>query len=187
MRSLGPRKFIEIFVRSFWLSLIDVIYPKKFSWFFETDYGSSILEFLCCNDGRCCGELMKGADCVFCTVHLSLLPFLLAMEGLSFVEHTKRQFAECATTSEIVESKDAPTPLVLGSFMAVFVFCLRLLKVLSTKDVEGELMSIDKCRSDDVDWMAGHRLSAFFPLEMMLGLLVLYLVSVAGYHYLFSL
>ena len=123
---------------------------------------------------------MKGADCILCTVHLSLLPFFLAMEGLSFVEHTKRQFAECATTKEIVATKDAPTPLALGSFMAVFVFCLQLLKVLSAKDVEGELIWAD-CRSSDVDWMAGYRLSAFFPLEMMLGLIVLFLVSMAGY------
>ena len=97
------------------------------------------------DDGGYCGELMMGTDCIRCTVQLwftSIPPLLLAVEGMSLLEDTKRQAANYGTTSA------GDSQLVLAVSMAVVLFCIHGLRVVWPKSFEGELLQhgID-CRS----------------------------------------
>jgi len=99
--------------------------PELFPRFFEVDLAPCILEFLCRND---------------VLVWFSfVLPFLLAMEGMSFMEHSKRQVAKYATTSEVAQFSKGPTQFVFGVSVVVFLFCLQGLRALWPKGFEGEL------------------------------------------------
>jgi hypothetical protein len=139
-------------VRSLGLGEIKDKRPELFPRFFEVDLAPCILKFLRRSEGGYCNELMKAADCIPCTVMVwfsSILPLLLALEGMSFVEHTKRH-----TTSEVAGfaaqfSKEGFTLFVSGVSMVVFEFCMRGLRVLWPKHFEGELPL------HDVDYHSG--------------------------------
>jgi len=102
-------------------------------------------------DCRCvgCDDLMKGADSILCTVIIwlfTILPLLLAVEGMSFVEHGKQHTSEVAAQF----SEEGLTLFVLGVSAVVFVFSLRGLRVLwPTERLEGELPQHDvDCHSN---------------------------------------
>jgi hypothetical protein len=104
------RGFVELMLcRSLWLAAIEAKRPELYPRFFQIDLAPFILNFLRRHDGGCCGELMKGADYLLCTVHLwfaSVLPLLLVAEVLSIAEHEKRWLTKYAT-SEITELDEA--------------------------------------------------------------------------------
>jgi hypothetical protein len=138
--------------RSFWLGVIETSRPELCPRFFEVDLAPCILKFLRRDDGGCCAELMTGADGMLCTVHLwftSVPPLLLAVNVMSFV----RQVSKPSTSGDVAHfSKDGLTQIVLGSSMAVFLFCLRGLRVLRPKGFGGELPQHDvDCRSNVVE------------------------------------
>ena len=94
---------------------------------------------------------MNGADCVLCTVLLwiaSVLPLILAVEGISFIVHIKRQIVKDVTSSdEAVRvlaqySHGGPTHIqaVLGISIAVCLFGLIGLRVLWPGVLEGKLL-----------------------------------------------
>lgn len=62
----------------------------------------------------------------------SVLPLLLAVEGILFVEDIKRQKAEFDVTRKDMARfiKDGTIQLVFGILMAVSLFCLEGLRVL---------------------------------------------------------
>jgi hypothetical protein len=72
----------------------------------------------------------------------SVLPLLLAVEGILFVEDIKRQKAEFDVTRKDMAwfIKDGTIQLVFGILMAVSLFCLEGLRVLWPESfVEGAL------------------------------------------------
>lgn len=73
----------------------------------------------------------------------SVLPVLQALEGMSFVKHTRHELSECAPTgtSEVVAQpcKDGSTQLVLAISMAAFLLCLHGMRVLWPKGFKGKL------------------------------------------------
>ena len=136
-----------MFISSLWLGVIEATCPKLCPKFFEVDLAPHILEFLGRRDGGYCGELMRAADFILCTVlgcFVFSLPLLLAVEGMPFLEDVKRSIAEYpATTSETREALaqfnwDGPTQFELGFFLVVFIFCILCLKVLWPRFFEGK-------------------------------------------------
>jgi hypothetical protein len=136
---VGFREFDELMlVRSFWLGVAETSRPELCPGFFEVDLAPCILKFLRRDDGRYFGVFVSGTNGVLCTVYhwlASVLPLLLAVEALSFVEPTRR--TKFATSEQFI--KDGPTQIVLGASMTVFRFCLYGLKVLWPKSFEGKL------------------------------------------------
>ena len=126
-------------VRLFWLGEIKEKRPDLCPCFFEVDLAPFLLKFLRRDNGGCCGELMNGPDCILCTVLwlTSTLPLLLAVEGISFVVHSKRQVANHANTSKVVAQ------FMFGVAMAVFLFCLHGLRVSWPKHFQGPLTQHD--------------------------------------------
>jgi hypothetical protein len=135
-------------VRTVVLAVIDTKRPELCPRFFEDDLAPCILEFLRRDDGGCCSELMKGADCTLYTVHLwftSVLPLLLAVECIPVARSSNRPFDVPGGIFDqplLVVPKpnnDGPAQLMLGISMAVFLFCLHGLRVLWPKSFQGEL------------------------------------------------
>jgi hypothetical protein len=196
MRRLGFREFVELMlVRSYWLGEIKAERPELCPLFFKVDLVPCILKFLRRYDGGpgCCGELIKGANYMLRKVLLwfsSVLPLLVAVEGMFFVDDsdTKRLVAKHATSGIVAQfSKNASTHLALGISLAVYLFCIHSLRVLRPGVFEGELSQhyIDRRRDKDVNCMAGMVLSHATIFSFMMLALQSFLVSGAGYDYLF--
>ena len=63
---------------------------------------------------------------------------------MSVVEDIKQQVAKDATSGIVAQfSKDAPTHLALGIFLAVYLFCIHSLRVFWPRVREGELPQHD--------------------------------------------
>lgn len=158
MRRLRFREFVELILdRSYWLEKIKAERPELCLAFFEVDLAPCFLKCLRRYDGGCCSELRKGIDYILCTVFLwfsSVLPLLVAVEGMSFVEDIKRQVAKDATKGIVAQfSKDASTHLALGIFLAVYLFCIQSLRVLWPSVIEGGLTQHDiDCPSRNDKW-----------------------------------
>ena len=94
---------------------------------------------------------MKDADCILCTVFLwiaSVLPLILAVEGVSFIVHIKRQVVEDVTSSDdavrilaqLSNGGPTHTQAVLGISVAVCLFSLIGLRVVWPRVFKGELL-----------------------------------------------
>ena len=134
--------------RSLWLGELKNNRPELWPGFFKADLTPCILEFLRRDDGGRCEftESMEGANCLLCIAHAwfsLVLPLLLAVEGMSFMEHAKGQVSKYATAGEFVAQfsmqVDGPTQFVFGVSVVVALFCLQGLRASRPKVLEGEL------------------------------------------------
>jgi hypothetical protein len=140
-------------VRTIGLMGISDKHPESWPGFFKVDLAPCILKLLRRRDGGYCGELMRAADCILCTVLSCFsfaLPLLLAVEGMPTMmlflkDHIKPYIAEYypAITSKAREAPaqfdwDGPTQFALGVFVVVFLFCIACAKVFWPKFSRGK-------------------------------------------------